>query len=111
MSANYDADVDAATPPPKRKRRRWRRDVRSVADLDGRSRASRRARDLAAALRADLGVATPTAAQSELIARCTLLGILANDCEVQILHNKPIDIHAYVALTNCQRRVLQVLGI
>jgi hypothetical protein len=111
MSATYDADVGAAAPPPKRRHRRYRRDVRSVADLDGRTRASRLARDLAARLRAELGAdGAPTAAQGELITRCTMLSVLAGDAELKIARNEAIDIHGYVALVNCQRRALQVLG-
>src|SRR5436853_578731 len=108
MSATFDAEVDAATPPPLRKRRRYRRDIRAISDLDGRTAAARRARELSARLCAGLP-SEPTAAQAELIARGTLLSILASDCEVKVLRNQPIDIHAYVALVNCQRRVLQVL--
>jgi hypothetical protein len=110
MSAQYDADACVAVSPPKRLRKRYRRDVRTLADLDGRTAPARRARDLAARLRADLG-SDPTAAQAELITRCTMLSVLAGDCEVKVMRNQPVDIHAYVALVNCQRRALSVLGV
>jgi len=110
MSAQYDADASVAASPPKRLRKRYRRDVRAVTDLDGRTTAARCARDLAARLRVDSNC-DATAARGELITRCTLLSVLAGDCEVKVLRGQPIDVHAYVALVNCQRRILQVLGI
>jgi len=110
MSAQCDADASAAASPPKRLRKRYRRDVRTLADLDGRTAPARRARSLAARLCAELP-GDPTAGQQELVTRCALLSILASDAEVKILRNEAIDVHGYVALVNCQRRVLQALGL
>jgi len=111
MSADYAADATVASSPPPRRRRRYRGDVRTIDDLDGRTAPARRARDLSARLRAEIGAGNaPTTAQNELIARCTMLSILAGDCEIKIMGNQPIDIHGYVALVNCQRRALQALG-
>jgi hypothetical protein len=112
MTAECGADVRPADQPPKRLRKRYRRDVRVISDLDGRTAPARRARDLVARLQSDLGAGGGlSAAQTELVTRCALLSILAGDCEVKVLRNQPIDVHAYVALVNCQRRVLQALGL
>jgi hypothetical protein len=39
-----------------------------------------------------------------------MLSVLAGDAELKIARNQPIDVHGYVAICNCQRRALSVLG-
>jgi hypothetical protein len=109
MTATYDADARPADMPRRRARKRYRKDVRTLADLDGRTAPARRARDLAARLRADLGH-DPSAAEAELIAGCTLLSILTSDAGVKILRNEAGDVHALTALVNCSRRAYAALG-
>jgi len=109
MSAEYSADAGVAAAPPKRRHRRYKRDVRAVADIDGRTRASKLARGLAARLQAALP-APATAGQLELIQGCVLLSVLIGDAGVKVLHGQPVDPHALTALINCERRALDALG-
>jgi hypothetical protein len=110
MTATYDAGASAAASSPKRLRKRYRRDIRAVSDLDGRTAPARRARDLAARLRADLGH-DPSAAEEELISACTLLSVLTSDCGIRVLRGQQVDIAGLCALVNTSRRAYQALGL
>jgi hypothetical protein len=109
MTDSCVGDARRADLPRPRTRKRYRRDIRAVSDLDGRTRAARLARDLARRLRADLGH-DPSAAEQELIQACTLLSVLTSDAGVKILRNEQVDVFALTALVNCSRRAYQALG-
>jgi len=104
-----DAVATAVAPiPRKRTRKRYKPQVR---DIDQRTIAARRARELVDRLAAETANGHPTAGQAELIQRAVMLGVLAGDAEVAIARGTPIDVSAYCTLANTQRRVLIALGL
>ena len=84
--------------------------LRTLSDLDGRTLAARRARDLVAALIADLG-GDLSAAQGELVQRAGLLGAYLEDCEARWLGGDDVDLSTYLTACDRQRRVLTTLGL
>jgi hypothetical protein len=86
--------------------------VRSIADLDGRTQAARRARQLVEDIEADLGGAESlNTAQRELVKRAALAGALAEDLEVRWLQGEQIKVIAYARLISAQRRLCTTLGL
>jgi hypothetical protein len=86
--------------------------LRSLSDLDGRSLAARRARDLVAALTADLGGDDNlSAAQRELIRRAALLAAYLEDAEARWLAGEQVDVAAWLSAIDRQRRTLMALGL
>ena len=86
--------------------------LRSLDDLDNRTAAARRARDLVADLEADLGGGDrlPIGLR-ELVKRAAMLGAIVEDCEVRWLERKPVDLAEYLSAVNAQRRVLATIGL
>ena len=73
----------------------------TLADLDGRSRAARNARDIAAAMAADLGGEQDlTEAQRQLIQRAATLGALIEDFEARFLAGA----HSWTIFRNTYRQ-------
>jgi len=100
-----DCAVDA---PPKRAKTR----LRTLDDLDNRTRAAQYAHRLVAGLESDLGGASEiTVGQRELIKRAALLGAFIEDHEARWLRNEAVAIDDYLAAINAQRRVLTTLGL
>ena len=86
--------------------------LRTLDDLDGRTRAAKLAQRLVAGLEADLGGGDALSVGArELIKRAALLGAIVEDCEVRWLERKPVDIDTYLAAVNAQRRVLVTVGL
>ena len=85
----------------------------TLADLDGRSRAARNARDIAAAMTADLGgEQNLTEAQRQLIRRAATLGSLIEDFEARFLAGAQLDdLPKYLSAITTQRHVLSLLGL
>src|SRR5690348_15104272 len=85
----------------------------TLADLDGRSRAARNARDIAAAMTADLGGEQAlTEAQRQLIRRAATLGALIEDFEARFLAGAELeDLPKYLSAITTQRHVLSLLGL
>jgi hypothetical protein len=86
--------------------------LRSLDDLDNRTAAARRARDLVADLESDLGGGDglPVGLR-ELIKRAAMLGAIVEDCEVRWLERRPVDLAEYLSAVNAQRRVLATIGL
>lgn len=84
--------------------------LRSLDDLDNRTAAARRARELVAELQSDLGGALTTA-QRELVKRAALLGAIVEDHEVRWLQRESADLSLYGTLVDRQRRILETLGL
>lgn len=99
-------EIDAEGPRTRQGRIR----LRSIDDLDGRTAAARRARELVEALETDLG-GDPTTGERELIKRAALLGAITEDCEVRWLERRPADLTLYGTLVDRQRRILEALGL
>lgn len=86
--------------------------LRSLADLDGRTLAARTAKALIAELADDMGGADRlSAGERALIHRAALAGAMADDMETAWLSGRPIDVAAYTALVNVQRRLLTTVGL
>jgi hypothetical protein len=86
--------------------------LRSLADLDGRTLAARTAKALIAELAEDMGGANHlSTAERALIHRAALVGAMAEDMETAWLSGRPIDVAAYTALVNVQRRLLATVGL
>src|ERR1700739_2633704 len=84
--------------------------LRTIADLDGRTVAARRARDLVSALTADLG-GDVSAAQAELVQRAGLLGAYLEDAEARWLAGDNVDVTAWLSAIDRQRRTLMALDL
>ena len=85
----------------------------TLADLDGRTRAARNARNIAAAMTADLGGEHDlTEAQRQLIQRAATLGALIEDFEARFLAGEQLDgLPKYLSAITTQRHVLSLLGL
>src|SRR5438046_2796904 len=82
----------------------------TIASLDGRTAAARRARDLVAALTADLG-GDLSAAQAELVQRAAMLGAFIENAEAGWLAGHESDVSTWLAAIDRQRRTLMALGL
>jgi hypothetical protein len=86
--------------------------LRTLDELDGRTRASQRTRELLSSIHVDLGGSGQlTQAQCQLAQRAAVLGALLEDYEVRWAAGEPFDLNAYLAGINAQRRVLATLGL
>jgi hypothetical protein len=86
--------------------------LRTIADLDQRTLAYRRARDLIDSIKSDLGIADDdelTTNQRQLIQHAALLGAMCEDLAARWLTGEKIDQAAYSQLINTQRRILEAL--
>jgi hypothetical protein len=98
----YERDSERRSRAPAR--------LRTLDDLDGRTRASRLAQQLVGDLQSDLG-GDLSAAKQQLVRRAALIGAIAEDAEARWLEGKPVDVATYAALADRQRRILQALGL
>jgi hypothetical protein len=86
--------------------------LRNLSDLDGRTLAARRAKELIAVLTADLGGPEAiTAAKAELIKSAAVHGAMLEHLAAEWISGVPIDELRYVAIANGQRRLLVELGL
>jgi hypothetical protein len=84
----------------------------SLADLDGRTAAARRARDLVAGIEADLGGGDRlSVAERQLVQRAAVLGAIIESQEVAWLAGRQVDVAEHLAAINAQRRVLATIGL
>jgi hypothetical protein len=104
-------DSPAITPQISAESTPVRSRLRTISDLDGRTRAARRARDLAAAFAADLG-GTLTAAQRLAVDRAAALCALAEDARARRLAgDTTISLEDVVRVDNAAQRAVRMLGI
>jgi hypothetical protein len=82
----------------------------TIRDLDGRSRAAQRCRELVTAFTTDLG-GHLTTSQSQLVQRASILATQLEDFEVRWSLGEPIEQTDYLTTVNVQRRVLATLGL
>lgn len=86
--------------------------LRTIADLDGRTKAARRAHALIAELERDLGGRENlTTAQRELVQRAALIGAIVEDAEARWLAGGAANLGVYGMLVCRQRRCLEALGL
>jgi hypothetical protein len=84
----------------------------TILDLDQRSRAAQRCRELVAAFAADLGgVDNMSTSQHQLVQRAAILATQLEDFEVRWSLGEPIELPDYLTAINVQRRVLVTLGL
>jgi hypothetical protein len=82
--------------------------LRSIDDLDGRTHAARRARQLIGAIEEDLG-GDLTVSQRQLAQHAAILGAMLEDAATRWLSGETIDQSNYALLINAQRRILDAL--
>lgn len=84
----------------------------SFDQLDGRTIAAKNARALIETLASDLGGADRlTAAEREIVRRAALSSAMLEHMEALWLIGKGVDVAAYCALVNVQRRLLTTVGL
>lgn len=86
--------------------------VRCLADLDGRTAAAKKARDLVAGLISDLGgIDNVSVAERELVRRAAVLTTVCQDNEVAILTGATVDLPMHLAAINALRRLFETVGL
>jgi len=86
--------------------------LRTLADVDRRTRAGQAAFRLRDDLAADLGGwDCLSAMQRELVENTAVLGAMLKDASACYLSGDPVDLAEFMALTNAQRRLLSDLGL
>lgn len=86
--------------------------LRTLDDLDRRTKAGQAALKLRDDMAADLGGWDRLSAmQRELVSNAALLGAMIEDAGVTYLKGEPVDLAEFMALTNAQRRLLADLGL
>ena len=84
----------------------------TLADLDHRTTAARRAHDLIASIHTDLGGVDRLATGEQQIAqRAALIGTMAEDVEARWLAGQSIDPNILCVLANAQNRLFKTLGL
>ncbi len=109
--------VDTETKPPKRRVRVPAKPVvkarlRTLADLDRRTKAAQEAFQLRDDIADDLGGWDHLSAmQKALVENTAVLGAMLRDTAAAYLSGEEVDRNEYMALTNAQRRLLADLGL
>lgn len=104
--------TDAASRAFAAEKGRQRARLRTLADVDRRTRAGQAAFKLRDDLAADLGGWDRLSAmQRELIENAAVLGAMLKDAAATYLSGDPVDLAEFMALTNAQRRLLTDLGL
>ncbi len=107
---NNQIDSDYTPDSPQQSRRSAVVQLRTLQDLDGRTRAAKAAQRLVHSMKRDLG-GELSSAQRELVQRAALLGAMLEDAETRWLESKPADLASYGQLVDRQRRLLETLGL
>ena len=82
----------------------------SLGDLDGRTGAAKRVRDLIRQIETDLG-SDPSTAQRQIITRVALTSVMIEDVEARYLRGQAIDPLIHATLCNSLRRLLETIGL
>ncbi|MBX9574552.1 MAG: hypothetical protein K2X07_02820 [Caulobacteraceae bacterium] len=86
--------------------------LRTLDDLDKRTRAHRDTSELREALAADLGGWDAVSAmKAEVITAAALMGAMIRDRAASYLEGEPVDLASFITLANAQRRHLEALGL
>jgi hypothetical protein len=107
MSTAAIANGSAACLPDKPNGAKLR--MMTISDIDGRTLASRRARQLVDAIAQDLG-GDLTMSQQQMATHAAILGAMIEDQAAKWLTGEKIDQSNYALLINAQRRVLATLS-
>jgi hypothetical protein len=104
-------DTAPLAPVPVRKRGRKTQLV-TISDLDGRTGAAKRVRELVRAIESDLGGSDHlSATQRQLVQRAAVLSAIAEDFEVRWALGQEVDVGTHVTLINSLRRVYETIGL
>ncbi|WP_244571324.1 hypothetical protein [Mesorhizobium carmichaelinearum] len=102
-----EAESSAVTAPKGVKAR-----LRTLDDLDRRTRAAQATFELRDSIASDLGGADRLSAmQKEIVDGAALLGAMIKDLGANYLSGDPVDLAEFMALTNAQRRLLADIGL
>lgn len=82
----------------------------TFSDLDGRTVAARRVREIVDNLSSDLGNDL-TEGQRQLVRRASLLATILESSETKLLIGEPVDLATYLSAVDRLRRVLTALGL
>ncbi|WP_292378781.1 hypothetical protein [Mesorhizobium sp.] len=86
--------------------------MRTLDDLDRRTKAAQATFELRNSIANDLGgVDHLSAMQRELVDGAALLGAMIKDLGANYLSGDPVDLSEFMALTNAQRRLLADIGL
>jgi hypothetical protein len=110
-AAQIDASARRKAPSKLARSKRQRRqspELLTLASLDGRTKASRRAYELIQQFTDNLG-SEPTAIQQQIMLHAATLGIIIENLEVRALEGEIIDPAEFATLLNAQRRTLASL--
>jgi hypothetical protein len=84
----------------------------TLGNLDRRTLAAKRAKQLIDAIEADLGGGDRlTEGERQLVQRAAVLGAYIESCEVKWLGGEAVELADYLAAINAQRRVLMAIGL
>ena len=84
----------------------------TLADLDHRTTAARRAHDLIESIHTDLGgVDRLATGEQQIVQRAALIGTMAEDVEARWLAGQSVDPNILCVLANAQRRLFEALGL
>jgi hypothetical protein len=84
----------------------------SLHDIDRRTAAYQKTVALITAIEADLGGSDRiSTGERQIVQRAALTGALVEDLETRWLQGQPIDPAVYCTLANCQRRLLETVGL
>jgi hypothetical protein len=82
----------------------------TISDLDGRTVAAKRVREVVNSLLGDLAT-VPSEAQRQLIQRASLLSTILESEETKLLSGEQVDLATYLSAVDRLRRVLMALGL
>lgn len=86
--------------------------LRTLDDLDKRTRAHRDTTELRESIAADLGGwDVLSAMQAEVITTASLMGAMIRDRAASYLEGEDVDLASFITLANAQRRHLEALGL
>ena len=104
-------DTPENVPVPIRKRGR-KTALITISDLDGRTGAAKRVRELVRAIESDLGGSDHlSATQRQLVQRAAVMSAIAEDFEVRWASGQPVDVGTHVTLINSLRRVYETVDL
>jgi hypothetical protein len=84
----------------------------TLAELDKRTSAARRAHDLIGSVTADLGGLDRLATgERQIVQRAAMIGTMAEDIEARWLLGEPVDATVLCTLANAQRRLFESVGL
>lgn len=102
------ADTRPKAPPREPSKAR----LRTLNDLDKRTRAHRDTSELRESIAADLGGWDALSAmQAEVITAAALMGAMIRDRAASYLEGQSVDLASFITLANAQRRHLEALGL